>query len=86
MLGSAIRPEIFSQMGGWAVTLAVLPLYLAIASGLSFTVYRKMGKYDPVAAFYAAMPGGLNEMLIMGGAAGVMNTRSRLLMLPACCW
>lgn len=70
MLGSAIRPEIFAQMGGWAITLAVLPLYLAIASGLSFVVYRKMGRYDPVTAFYAAMPGGLNEMLIMGGAAG----------------
>lgn len=70
MLGSAIRPEIFSQMSGWAITLAILPLYLAIASGVSFIVYRKMGRYDPITAFYAAMPGGLNEMLIIGAAAG----------------
>jgi membrane AbrB-like protein len=69
MLGSAIRPDIFSQVGGWAITLSVLPLYLAIAAGLSFLIYRRLGQYDPVTAFYASMPGGLNEMLIMGAAA-----------------
>lgn len=70
MLGSAIRPEIFDQLADWAITFALLLPYLAIAAGLSFTVYRKIGGYDPVTAFYSAMPGGLNEMLIMGGAAG----------------
>lgn len=70
MLGSAIRPDIFEQLGGWAITLGLLLPYLVIAAGLSFAVYRKIGRYDAVTAFYAAMPGGLNEMLIMGGAAG----------------
>jgi len=70
MLGSAIRPEIFDQITSWAITFAVLPLYLTMAAGLSFAVYRRLGHYDPVTAFYAAMPGGLNEMLIVGGAAG----------------
>ncbi len=70
MLGSAIRPELFEQISGWVVTLLMLPIYLGIASGISFAVYRKLGRYDPVTAFFSAMPGGLNEMLILGGAAG----------------
>ena len=70
MLGSAITVELFAQLGGWVLTLVLLPAYLAIAAGLSFSVYRFFGRYDNVTAFYAAMPGGLNEMLIMGEEAG----------------
>jgi hypothetical protein len=70
MLGSAVHPGSFEQIGSWAITFVALPFYLAVAAGLSFTVYRRMGQYDRVTAFYAAMPGGLNEMLIMGATAG----------------
>jgi len=70
MLGSAITADIFSQLGGWVLTVVILPFYLAIAAGMSFLVYRKIGGYDPVTAYYSAMPGGLNEMLILGSEAG----------------
>ncbi len=70
MLGSAITVSLFQQLGDWVVTLLVLPVFLGLAAGLSFLVYRKFGGYDPVTAFYASMPGGLNEMLILGAAAG----------------
>lgn len=70
LLGSGINAAIFAQLGDWVVTLLVLPVFLGLAAGLSFMVYRRVGKYDPVTAFYCAMPGGLNEMLILGGAAG----------------
>jgi membrane AbrB-like protein len=61
---------VFQQLGDWAVTLIALPVFLSLAAGLSFLVYRKFGDYDSVTAFYASMPGGLNEMLIMGAEAG----------------
>ena len=70
MLGSSITMALFSDVANWAVTLMILPVFLALASGLSFLVYRRIGSYDPVTAYYAAMPGGLNEMLFLGGAAG----------------
>ncbi|MGJ8623004.1 MAG: AbrB family transcriptional regulator [Yoonia sp.] len=70
MLGSGVTAEIFGMLGTWALTLAVLPVFLACAAGISFAVYRRIGGYDPVTAFYAAMPGGLNEMLILGAEAG----------------
>ena len=70
LLGSGITAELFGQLGSWALTLALLPLFLSMAAAVSYAVYRRLGGYDPVTAFYAAMPGGLNEMLILGGAAG----------------
>ncbi len=70
LLGSGITADLFGQLGSWALTLILLPLFLCAAAGLSYVVYRRLGGYDPVTAFYAAMPGGLNEMLILGTAAG----------------
>ncbi len=70
MLGSGVTAEIFGLLGTWLLTLLVLPLFLCCAAGISYTVYRRIGRYDPVTAFYSAMPGGLNEMLILGAEAG----------------
>ncbi|WP_375255082.1 AbrB family transcriptional regulator [Yoonia sp.] len=70
MLGSSVTPEIFGFLGTWLITLALLPLFLASAAGISFAVYKRVGGYDAVTAFYAAMPGGINEMLLLGAEAG----------------
>lgn len=70
LLGSSTTPALFGNLGSWVLTLALLPLFLFTAAGVSYAVYRRLGGYDPVTAYYAAMPGGLNEMLILGGAAG----------------
>ena len=70
MLGSAITAELFADLGPWIVTLIALPFVLGTTAGVSFLVYRRIGKYDPVTAYYAAMPGGLNEMMLLGEAAG----------------
>lgn len=70
MLGSAITPDIVDELAGWTLTLVTLPVFLLCAASVSYLVYRKIGGYDPVTAFYSAMPGGLNEMLLMGEEAG----------------
>ena len=70
MLGSSMSAALFAQLGTWIPTLVLLPVFLLCAAGTSYTVYRKIGGYDQVTAFYSAMPGGINEMLIMGGEAG----------------
>ncbi|MDX8354688.1 AbrB family transcriptional regulator [Cognatiyoonia sp. IB215182] len=70
MLGSGVTAEVFDLLGSWVLTLVLLPVFLACAAGLSFLVYRRIGKYDAVSAYYAAMPGGLNEMMLLGAEAG----------------
>lgn len=70
MLGSAVTVEIFGLLGAWIPTLILLPAFLGLAASVSYIVYRRIGGFDPVTSFYSAMPGGLNEMLILGGEAG----------------
>ncbi|MFG5384348.1 AbrB family transcriptional regulator [Yoonia sp. R2-816] len=70
MLGSAITAELLGQLGSWLLTLVLLPVFLACAAAFSYFIYRRVGGYDPVTAYFAAMPGGLNEMLIVGSEAG----------------
>lgn len=70
MLGSGVTADVVGLLGSWVMTLLLLPLFLACAAGISYAVYRRLGRYDPVTAFYSAMPGGLNEMVILGTEAG----------------
>ncbi|MBB3711229.1 hypothetical protein FHS00_000791 [Limimaricola variabilis] len=78
MLGSALRPEMFDTAGRYAASLALLPPFLVVTALVSYAVYRRVGRYDPVTAFFSAMPGGLNDMLILGGAAGGNEKRIAL--------
>jgi hypothetical protein len=90
MLGSAVTAEVFSQLGEWGVTLLLMLPFLFVAAGLSFLIYRRLGGYDRVTAFYSAMPGGLNEMLLAGIDAGGHERRiavahaSRILIVVLC--
>jgi membrane AbrB-like protein len=70
LLGSGVTPETVGRLGSWVVTLVVLPVFLLVAAAMSYAVYRRIGGYDRTTAFYSAMPGGLNEMLMLGAEAG----------------
>jgi membrane AbrB-like protein len=90
MLGSAITAEVFAHLGDWVITLAGMIPFLAVAALASMTIYRRVGKLDPVTAYFAAMPGGLNEMLLLGTAAGGVERRiamahaTRILVVISC--
>lgn len=70
MLGSSITPDIVDQIPRWSLSVMLLIPFLILAGGVSWLIYRKIGGYDPVTAYFAAMPGGLNDMLLMGAEAG----------------
>ncbi|SDJ42319.1 AbrB family transcriptional regulator [Aliiruegeria lutimaris] len=78
MLGSSFHPGMFSQIGAWTGTLLLLPVFLLAAIAVSYAFYRRIGGYSPVDAFFCAAPGGLNEMIILGGQAGGDEARIAL--------
>jgi uncharacterized protein len=90
MLGAAINRSVFAHIGDWGVTLAIMVPFLASAAAVSILIYRKIAGYDPVTAYFSAMPGGLNDMLILGTAAGGDERRialahaSRILVVITC--
>ena len=70
MLGSSFTPALLDQLGTWAVSLAGLLAYVLL-SGLAGTYFfRRFAGYDRVTSYFAAMPGGFNEMVLAGGALG----------------
>ncbi len=70
MLGSAFSPELAGALVNWLDTLVLLAIYTASAGLLGFLFFSKIAKFDPVTAYFSAMPGGFTEMTITGEALG----------------
>ncbi len=79
MLGSAFTPEIASRIPEWWITVAAMAVYLAIVGGILFLYFRKIGGFDPVTAYFSAAPGGLTEMILVGGSMGGDERRIALI-------
>ena len=70
MLGSAFTPEIIDQAAQWAGALAIQATYVTFATGLSYTIYLRIGGYDRVTAYFSSTPGGISEMVLLGESLG----------------
>ena len=69
-VGASITPELLHQLPLMAASLALVPLYIALIALVGVPFFTRVCGYDPVTAFYAAMPGGLQDMVIFGAEAG----------------
>lgn len=70
MLGSAFKPEIMGQLGGWVLSASALLVYVVTSGALVYLYFRRFSGYDRPTAYFSAMPGGLSEMTIIGTAMG----------------
>jgi uncharacterized protein len=70
MLGSSFTPAVIARFGEWMTTIAGLALYVALVTAILYWYFRRFGRFDRVTAFFAASPGGLNEMVIVGRELG----------------
>ncbi|KAA9015763.1 AbrB family transcriptional regulator [Sphingobium limneticum] len=70
VLGSSFGPHLLPQAREWIIPLVALPFFLATAALLCVTYFRKVAKFDPATAYFAGMPGGIAEMVVMGAERG----------------
>ncbi len=70
MLGASVTAEVVSQLFKWSLAVAILAAFLSVAATSSFLIYKRFGRYDTVTAYFSAMPGGLNDMILIGGSWG----------------
>ncbi|MGE4013135.1 MAG: AbrB family transcriptional regulator, partial [Alphaproteobacteria bacterium] len=70
MLGSAFTPAIVGRVGEWGPTVAGLALYVVLVTAILYYYFRKLCGHDVVTSYFAASPGGLNEMQIVSHALG----------------
>jgi len=70
MLGSSFAPGVVARFADWLVTIGALALYVVLVTAILFWYFRRFGRFDRVTAFFAASPGGLNEMVVVGRELG----------------
>ena len=70
VLGCAFHPGLAGLVRDWWLPLLLLPVFLVIAALLSVTWFRRVAGFDPATAYFAGMPGGIAEMVLMGGERG----------------
>jgi hypothetical protein len=70
MLGSAFTPDLLEHLGAWAISIAVMLLYVLIGTLVVHRYFILFGRYDGVTAYFAAAPGGLTEMVVAGAQYG----------------
>ena len=75
MIGAQVTPALFAEARNYALSFGAVTLFVGLAHGSGYAIYRRLGGYDAVTAFYASAPGGLYESIEMGAAAGADVTR-----------
>ncbi|WP_209001423.1 AbrB family transcriptional regulator [Stappia sp. BW2] len=69
-VGASITPQLFTELPRLAASLAIIPVHIALIGCLGVPFFRKIWGFDAPTAYYAAMPGGLQDMVIFGTEAG----------------
>lgn len=70
LLGSGFTPDLVQRLGQWAVSLGVLTVMTITSAALCYFWLRRFTDWNRPTCYFAAMPGGLNDMTILGGAMG----------------
>jgi membrane AbrB-like protein len=70
LLGSGFSADLARQLGQWAVSLGIVSLMTLSAATLCYFWLRHFTDWNKPTCYFAAMPGGLNDMTILGGAMG----------------
>lgn len=68
-VGASITPEVVGRIPQMAGSVALVPVYVVLIGLVGVPFFRRLG-FDPVTSWYAAMPGGLQDMVIFGTEAG----------------
>lgn len=70
LLGSGFTPALIANLQSWLPTLLSLPAYVALVAASSMLYLRLATRFDMRTAFFAGMPGGFGEMVLLGDRSG----------------
>ncbi|WP_430441776.1 AbrB family transcriptional regulator [Shinella sp.] len=69
-IGTSVTPALIAELPSMVASLALVPVYIVVIGLIGVPFFRRVCGFDPVTAFYAAMPGGAADMTIFGQEAG----------------
>ena len=68
-IGGAFTPEVAREALGWGSSLLALLLFVPVAHGVGYMIFRR-GGLPKVDAYFSSLPGGLIESVQLGEEAG----------------
>ncbi|MEM6974499.1 MAG: AbrB family transcriptional regulator [Pseudomonadota bacterium] len=78
-VGAAITPAVVGRLDEMALSIALLPAFILVVGAVSYPYFHRFWGFDRATSYYAAMPGGLQDMLIYGEEAGADPRRLSLI-------
>lgn len=69
-VGASVTPQVVGQLPQMAISVAFIPPYIALIALIGVPFFSRVCRFDRTTAYYAAMPGGLQDMVIFGAQAG----------------
>ena len=69
-VGASITPDLVSLLPQMLLSVALIPPYILCIGLVGVPFFRRVCGFDRVTSYYAAMPGGLQDMVIFGTEAG----------------
>lgn len=78
LIGSGFEQAPPEQFLRWFWSLAALPLYVVVIAGLVMAYLHRVGRFDPLTAYFSAAPGGLGEMILLADKHGADVRRTSL--------
>ncbi|WP_312410272.1 AbrB family transcriptional regulator [Shinella sp.] len=79
MLGSAFQPSAFTEIGTLLMLVGAITLTTILCGFAGYQYLRRVAGFDPITAYFAGMPAGLQEMALQGGLAGGDERRIALI-------
>jgi len=74
-IGASLTPAVVGSLPQMAASVALVPVYIVLIALIGVPFFRKVYRFDGATAWYAAMPGGLQDMVLFGQEAGA-DTRA----------
>ncbi|UXX84610.1 AbrB family transcriptional regulator [Roseovarius pelagicus] len=69
-VGASLTPALVGTIPQMAASVALIPIYIAVIAMIGVPFFHRVCGFDRTTAWYAAMPGGLQDMVIFGTEAG----------------
>ena len=69
-VGASVTPELLHQLPFMAASIALIPIHVVLIALIGVPFFTCICGFDPVTAYYAAMLGGLQDMVIFWRGCG----------------
>ncbi|WP_226779308.1 AbrB family transcriptional regulator [Oceaniglobus trochenteri] len=70
LIGAQVDGALLAQWSEMLVSLAGITIFVFVAHGVNFWLFRRIGGYDRKTAFFCGTPGGVMESIALGEQAG----------------